>query len=220
MAAVDGQPTDTFEPLRSTLPFSPGNRYDLVVEVPEEAGASGRVVGLIGPGLPLVEIVANAETRRTGLPPIQALTPNAALPPAIRLQDALRRDVVIAGGARPGADGRSAYDGDPKRIWTVNGVGGSARTPPLFTARRGQPVVLAVNNQTPFVQPIHLHGHVFRLLHPYDDGWEPYWLDTIQIPANRTLRIAFNADNPGRWAVSAAVLERFDTGLWTWFEVT
>ena len=28
------------------------------------------------------------------------------------------------------------------------------------------------------------------------------------------------ADNPGRWLISSTVLERFDLGLWTWFEVT
>lgn len=219
VAAVDGQPTDTFEPLRATLPFSPGTRYDLVLEAPEEAGGTGRVIALVGGGVALVEVVAGAEARRGGLPPIRPLSPNAALPPAIKLQDALRRDVVVAGGARPGADGKLAYDGDPTRIWTMNGAAGSAANPPLFRAKRDQPVVLALNNQTPFVQPLHVHGHVFRLLHPFDDGWEPYWLDTVQVPANRTLRIAFNADNPGRWALSATVLERFDAGLWTWFEV-
>jgi FtsP/CotA-like multicopper oxidase with cupredoxin domain len=53
-----------------------------------------------------------------------------------------------------------------------------------------------------------------------DDGWEPYWLDTLQVPEGRTVRFAFLADNPGKWLFSSAVLERFDTGLWTWFEVT
>ena len=60
-------------------------------------------------------------------------------------------------------------------------------------AKRGQPIVLALKNETPVVQPFHLHGHVFRLLHPFDDGWEPYFLDTVQVPENRTVRIAFNA---------------------------
>jgi FtsP/CotA-like multicopper oxidase with cupredoxin domain len=69
------------------------------------------------------------------------------------------------------------------------------------------------------VQSLHLHGHAFRLLHPFDDGWEPYFLDTVQIPENRTIRIAFVANNPGRWLIASTVLERFDGGLWTWFEV-
>ena len=62
------------------------------------------------------------------------------------------------------------------------------------------------------MQPIHLHGHVFRLLHAADDGWEPYWLDTLQVADAKTAHIAFLADNPGRWALSSTVLERFGHG--------
>ena len=44
VAAVDGQPTDTFEPLRATLPFAPGTRYDLVFDLPRRSrrGRHGR----------------------------------------------------------------------------------------------------------------------------------------------------------------------------------
>jgi FtsP/CotA-like multicopper oxidase with cupredoxin domain len=220
VAAVDGQPTDVFEPLRSTLPFGPGTRYDLIVELPGEPGAEGRIMGLIGPGLPLVTVRSTGDPLRRDLPPIGPLPKNERLPAAIRLQNATRPNLVIGGGARPGPDGSARYEGDPRRIWTVNGAPGSASSAPLFRVRRGTPVVIAINNQTAFVQPMHLHGHHFRLLHPFDDGWEPFWLDTLPVPAGRTVRIAFDADNPGRWAISSTVLERFDTGLWTWFEVT
>jgi FtsP/CotA-like multicopper oxidase with cupredoxin domain len=219
---VDGQPTESFEPLRSTLPFSPGSRYDLLFDMPE-AGAKGTVTALIGPGVPLLTLTTTGEpaaSKRPALPPITGLSLNPLLPPAIRLQDAVRRDVVVAGGARKGAGGEPVYDGDPRRIWTVNGAAGDAGGKPLVTVKRGQPVVLAIRNATPTVQPLHLHGHVFRLLHPFDDGWEPYFLDTMQVPENRTVRIAFVADNPGKWLLASTVLERFDTGLWTWFEVT
>jgi FtsP/CotA-like multicopper oxidase with cupredoxin domain len=40
VVAVDGQPTDTFEPVRSQLPFAPGTRYDLIVDMPEDVGAT------------------------------------------------------------------------------------------------------------------------------------------------------------------------------------
>ena len=219
---VDGQPTESFEPLRSTLPFSPGSRYDLLFDGPAEAGAKGAVTALIGPGVPLLTVTAAGEpasAKRPALPPVAGLALNPLLPPAIRLQDAVRRDVVIAGGARRGPGGEPVYDGDPKKIWTVNRAAGDPGAKPLVTVKRGQPVVLAINNTTPAVQPIHLHGHVFRLLHPFDDGWEPYFLDTLQVPENRTVRIAFVADNPGKWLLASTVLERYDTGLWTWFEV-
>jgi len=160
------------------------------------------------------------EAGRSAPPPMAALPENKQLPREIRLQRAARRDVVIQGGAKAGPDGKPAYSGDPKRIWTINGAPGSAGAPPLFTVKRGSPVVLSLKNQTPVVQAVHVHGHAVRLLHIADDGWDPYWLDTVQIPENRTLLIAFVADNPGKWALGSSVLERFDTGLWTWFEVT
>ena len=144
-----------------------------------DARASGAVTALIGPGVPLVAITAaGAPPKRPALPPIAGLPENKLLPPAIRLQSAARRDVVIAGGARRGAGGEPVYDGDPRKIWTVNGAAGEAGAKPLLSVRRGTPVVLAINNTTPTIQPLHLHGHVFRLLHAFDDGWEPYFLDT------------------------------------------
>jgi FtsP/CotA-like multicopper oxidase with cupredoxin domain len=221
VAAVDGQPVDAFEPLRSTLPFAPGNRYDLVLDLPREAGAAGRITALIGAGAPLVSLVTDGDGARR--PPggaIAGLPPNKLLPPQIRLQNATRKEIVIAGGARAVPGGQPVYTGDPQKIWTINGAAGSAGAAPLVRVKRGTPVVLTIRNQTPVPQPLHVHGHSFRLLHVADDGWEPYWLDTLQVPEGRSLPIAFLADNPGKWAISSTVLERFDTGLWTWFEVT
>jgi FtsP/CotA-like multicopper oxidase with cupredoxin domain len=222
VAAVDGQPTDTFEPLRSTLPFAPGNRYDLILDLPKEAGNVGRITALLGAGAPLVTLITEGEVSQARRPAGGAvgLPPNKQLPAQIRLQNATRKDVVIAGGAFDGRGGRPVYAGDPQRIWTINGAAGSAGAPPLLKVKRGTPVVLTIRNQTPVPQPLHVHGHSFRLLHVADDGWEPYWLDTLQIPEGRSLPIAFVAGNPGKWAVSSTILERFDTGLWTWFEVT
>jgi FtsP/CotA-like multicopper oxidase with cupredoxin domain len=206
--AVDGQPTDTFEPLKASLPFAPGTRYDLLIDLPPEAGSRGAVTAMIGDGMPLVEIVTAGE-KRPAPPAIAPLAPNKKLPDAIRLQNASRKDVLIKGDPQGG-----------NVPWTINGAAGDPSRAPLLKVKRGAPVVLALANQTSLVQPMHLHGHVFRLLHPLDDGWEPYFLDTVQVPENRTLRIAFVADNPGKWLLASTVMERFDAGLWTWIEVT
>lgn len=219
--AVDGQPTDTFEPLRASLPFAPGSRYDLLIDVPNDPTAIGTVVAQVGAGLPLALLSATTRTvTRPPLPPIGPMAANALLPPAIRLQDSLRAELTIDGGARA-VDGRLDVSGlDMERPWTVNGGVGDPKGKPLFSVPRGRPVTLAITNKTAWVQVLHVHGQAFRLLHPLDDGWEPYWLDTVQIPEGRTLRIAFRPDQPGRWLISSGVLERFDLGLWTWFEVT
>lgn len=222
VAAVDGQPTDTFEPLRATLPFPPGTRYDILLDVPGSAEPAGAVVALIGQGMPLARIIAKGEPV-AARPPVAPIGENKLLPPEIKLQNAFRRDVAVAGGAvfdKAKPEAAPTFSGDPTRIWTLNGAAGRPENPPLFTVKRNTAVVLALSNTTAFPQSLHLHGHVFRLLHPLDDGWEPYWLDTFQLLEGRTARIAFLADNPGRWLISATALERFDTGLWGWFEVT
>ncbi len=222
VVAVDGQPTDTFEPLRATLPFGPGTRYDLLVDLPTSA-VNGAITALIGEGLPLATITTKGEPGSATRPPIGPVGVNRLLPPEVKLQNAVRREITITGGAKldkSKPEIEPAYSGDPTKIWAMNGISGGAGLAPSFTVKRGQVVVLALKNETAFMQGLHLHGHAFRLLHNLDDGWEPYWLDTFQLPEGRTARIAFLADNPGRWLISSAVLERFDTGLWTSFEVT
>ena len=158
--------------------------------------------------MPLLTLAAIGERPAPALPPIAPLPPNRPCRRRSSCRTRVRKDLVI----RAADTGR----GQP---WTINGRPGSAATP----ARRGEarPAGRArPQERDPLPQPFHLHGHVFRLLHPFDDGWEPYFLDTVQVPENRTLRIAFNADNPGKWLIASTVLERFDAGLWTWFEVT
>ncbi|MEE1657781.1 multicopper oxidase family protein [Microvirga sp. CF3062] len=206
--AIDGQPTSTFEPLRASLPFAPGTRYDLLVDLAPEAGTTGAVMALIGDGLPLLEI-ATAGEMRPALPAVAPLPANTKLPDTIKLQNATRKDVMIKGDPKT-----------PNAPWTINGAAGQPKGTPLVKVKRGSPVVLTLMNQTAFMQPLHLHGHSVRLLHALDDGWEPYWLDTIQVPENKTTRIAFVADNPGKWLLASTVAERFDAGLWTWIEVT
>jgi FtsP/CotA-like multicopper oxidase with cupredoxin domain len=223
VAAVDGQPTDTFEPVRAQLPFAPGTRYDVIFDMPETVGASASVTALIGPGVPLVRFVVEAAAgpAKPTRPPIAAMPPNPALPAAVRLQDARRAELTIEGGAKITPENKLELAGlDLTKPWTVNGSQGDAKGKPLLSVRRGTPLVIGITNKTAFLQPLHVHGHAFRLLHPLDDGWEPYFLDTVQIPEGKRLHIAFIADNPGRWLISSTVLERFDRGLWSWFEVT
>ena len=57
VVSVDGQPTDTFEPLRSILPFAPGSRYEVIADLPLDTGVTMSVTALIGNGLALAQIV-------------------------------------------------------------------------------------------------------------------------------------------------------------------
>lgn len=207
--AVDGQPTEAFEPLRSSLPFSPGNRYDIVFDMPAE-GVGGALVAMIGDGRQLLSFRSRGNLH-SPLPEIVPPKPNSKLPRQIRLQDASRYELTVAALAD---SGKAAPKG-----WTINGLQGATGNGAAFSVKQGTPVVLAIRNDTPVPQPFHIHGHCFRLLHPFDDGWDPFWMDTLQIPAQTAIRIAFIAGSPGKWLLASTVCERFDTGLWTWFEI-
>ena len=78
---------------------------------------------------------------------------------------------------------------------------------------RGAPAVFALANKTAVVQAMRLGGHVARLLHAMDDGWEPYWRDTFLIQPGRTAHIAFVADNPGKWPIESAIPEHRAAGV-------
>ena len=76
-------------------------------------------------------------------------------------------------------------------------------------------VALALRNAGGTAQIVHLHGHSFRHLDRLDDGWKPYWLDTFVI-GSAPERIAFVADNPGKWLIHSRALDRPDDVVEIW----
>jgi FtsP/CotA-like multicopper oxidase with cupredoxin domain len=88
---------------------------------------------------------------------------------------------------------------------------------PLFSVKRGRTVVLALANRSAAPCVAHIHGHHARLLDNLDDGWKPFWLDTVLCVPQQTTRVAFVADNPGQWLFSSRALGGNEA--LTWFEV-
>jgi FtsP/CotA-like multicopper oxidase with cupredoxin domain len=134
------------------------------------------------------------------------LAANPRLPAEIALESARRCDFAISGGgpAPFAINGATFIDWAPK---------------PAYVIPRGQPAVFALANKTAVVQAMRLWGHVARLLHSMDDGWEPYWRDTILIQPGRSAHVAFVADNPGKWPLESAIPEHRAAGVGTWFQV-
>lgn len=233
--AIDGQPCDPFAPVRQMVPIGPGARFELLLDLPGAEGEAKLVLRGAAPpdAAPVPDVVA-AAIRIQGAPrPIRpdfsGLGLNAALPPEVRLQNASRADLVIDGGravdpalAQALAMGwRTATADAPGKPWRLTGPSGAMKASrPLLSVKRGTPISLGFVNNTAFPQTTHVHGHVMRLLHPLDDGWEPYWRDAVITPAGKTSRVAFVADNPGRWMIVNADPDRAAAGLATWFEVT
>ena len=174
--AVDSQPCELFQPLRNQFPLAPLARFELMFDMPATAGAKvafalADLDGAKAQALLSFEVQGEAKPPRGPIAPLPA---NPALPQEIALERALRVDVPLTGQA-------------------------SLKSP--FKAKRGQPVVLAFHNSTDTTQSARLAGHVGRLLHGLDDGWDPYWRDIVLVAPGKTALLAFVADNKGVWPV-------------------
>jgi FtsP/CotA-like multicopper oxidase with cupredoxin domain len=90
---------------------------------------------------------------------------------------------------------------------------------PAFRAKAGRTVVLALTNRANSPIVFHLHGHHFRLLDRLDDGWKPFWLDTLAIDTGQTQRIAFSAEYAGRWLMEVFATDWAAPRLLRWYSV-
>ena len=129
---------------------------------------------------------------RSGEPPVRAEPlpaapplPSNGLPAKLDLKSALRVDLALGG---------------PPGDW-VPPAAFAATAAPAFRAKAGRVVVLALTNRAAIATVFHLHGHHFRWLDRLDDGWKPFWLDTLAIEPGQTQRIAFLAEYAGRWLI-------------------
>lgn len=221
--SIDSTPCQPFDPLRRTVTLSPSTRIELAIDLPPEPGREASVEAKLGDGLPILLIRTRGEPipRRGNIAPL----PDPGLPPAIKLQNAARADIRITGGtgtipAEAAPEALASRFPDPAKVFAINGETAGFAGKPVLKVKRGREIVIAAFNDTAWPQVLAVHGHAFRLLHPFDDGWEPYFLDTLYLAPKSVARIAFIADNPGRWAIRSAVAEHFLGGVRTWFEVT
>ncbi|MGL9617286.1 multicopper oxidase domain-containing protein [Bradyrhizobium sp. U531] len=197
--AMDGQPAEPFQARNGALVLAPGARADALVD----AAASGRFLLHDGKEARQVgSLTISGRLERRPLSPPQPL-PQNGLPETLDLKGALRFDVALgapdAGWARPAS-------------FSVNSA-------PAFRAKPGRTVVLALKNPGSIATVFHLHGHPFRLLDRLDDGWKPYWLDTLAVEPGQTQRIAFAATAPGRWLIESVATDWAAPRLVRWYGV-
>lgn len=201
IVAIDSQPVEApFVPIGNRLVLPPCGRADLCIDGTlgeEEKG--GIAVSEEGKIVELVQFrsASGKPLRDQRLPPPEPL-PSNGLPARLDLPAAKLFAVSLE--SEPGGK--------------TSGFG-----PPLFSVKQGTLVVLTLRNDNDSTSGFHLHGHTARLLHPNDDGWEPYWIDTASVGPNETIRIAFLADNPGKWALECYPGTFGAVGKAAWFEV-
>jgi len=204
--ALDGQPAEPFQARNGALVLAPGGRADAFVDATAQAGTTSSILLHDGKeARPIGKLVIAKEPpiRPAPLPPAPPL-PSNGLPAQLDLKNALRFELPL---------------GTPATDW-VKPVNFAAAAAPAFSARVGRTVVLALTNRASLATVFHLHGHHFRLLDRLDDGWKPFWLDTLAIEPGQTQRIAFLAEYPGRFLMESVATDWAAPRLVRWYSVT
>ena len=205
VVSLDGQPLSA--PSLKPIVLGPGMRADLILDCSVKPGSTHRVIDTFyrqrAYELLKLEYSKEAPLRET-FPPVPRLPPNPiSLPHMVKAE---KHRIVFGGGMMGAMPSQREHRG---LFWTVNGrpVAEHSHHEVLLNLKRGRSYVLQLENRTSWHHPIHLHGHVFRIL---SNG---QWADSVLLDPDSRAEIAFVADNPGDWMLHCHVLEHQATGM-------
>lgn len=211
LIAVDGHPV---EPVAADhFPIAISQRLDIRLRLPSGQGAypilarregaeeqTGIVLATKGAQIHRVPERGVANVPPLGLileRQVRAATPLAPRP-------AGRSIVLDLTGSMAGYD------------WTLNGARYGEHRP--LTVRTGERVEVTLRNKTEMSHPMHLHGHFFQIVAIDGERFAGARRDTVLVPRNSSVTLAFDADNPGRWAFHCHHLYHLAVGMMTSME--
>jgi len=209
LTAVDGFPVAPVVARR--FPIAVAQRLDIRLAIPRAPAAYP------------VRAVLEGESRQTGIilqaggAPIARIPDNASTAsPALTLD--LERRLRAAEPLKPRKADRTHtlnLTGEMAGyVWSINNVAWTKDVPPLPLAK-GERVELVFVNQTPMQHPMHLHGHEFQVVEIDGKRFAGAVRDTVLVPPRRRVVVAFDANNPGLWAIHCHLLYHLDAGMFT-----
>ncbi|MCF3628578.1 MAG: multicopper oxidase family protein [Gammaproteobacteria bacterium] len=221
--AYDGQPVDPHQ-VAGRLDIGPAMRIDLILDLTGNPGDAFAVRDTFYQRLQyrLLDVVYGPKRLREKPMREVAILPANTLPEP-DLASAERHQIAFGGGMMGGMSmakmgGREVGMMEMMRngkAWTVNGIAATGHImDPILTLARNRSYILALDNQTAWHHPIHLHGHSFRVI---SRNGQPTrhkeWQDTVLMAPREQVEIAFVADNPGGWMFHCHILEHQAGGM-------
>jgi FtsP/CotA-like multicopper oxidase with cupredoxin domain len=209
LIAVDGFEVTPITGRR--FPIAVAQRLDIRMAIPG------------GPGAHPVLAVLEGENKQTGIVlragnAAIARIPDSAAAASSALTLDLERRLRATAPLKPRkADRRHTLDLTGSMagyIWSLNNVVWTPDTPPLPVAQ-GERVEILFVNQTPMSHPMHLHGHEFQVVEINEQKLSGAVRDTVLVPPGHKVLIAFDANNPGTWALHCHLLYHLATGMFT-----
>jgi len=207
LLTVDGNPVQP-QKVRQ-FPLATAQRVDIAVRPPADGGAlpvlaraEGRVLRagfVLRPrGAPVMRIADKAETATPALSLAVEKSLRAAVPlPNRKVDRSVPVDLIGS---------MSGYS------WGMQ-VHGMQGVP--VTVAAGERVELAMRNTTMMAHPMHLHGHNFQVTEIDGEKIAGAVRDTVLVPPMTTVKVVFDADNPGLWPYHCHNLYHMAAGMFT-----
>jgi len=235
--ALDGQPITPRPIDKEPVFIAPGNRADVVLDIP--MGATADQVFEVIDATYRNRRFAVASFRAQGKPvrgKVLAMPEKMADNPLAKpnLDGAELKNIIFEGGAMGRMQGAKLDGADMGMrdlvnegvVWATNGQAWSsleqiAKQAKLLKLDHGKTYVFRLQNRTAFHHPIHMHGHTFQVI--AENGKkldDPEWRDTVLVFPNEHVDIAFVADNPGDWMFHCHILEHMAGGMMAVVRVT
>jgi FtsP/CotA-like multicopper oxidase with cupredoxin domain len=208
LTAVDGK---DIEPASGNY-FQLGiaQRIDLLVRVPDQGGAFPIVaqgegtkqqcgVVLATENAKIPKIPLEAEFAVAGLDNTQELKLKAKNPFPEKPVD--RSLPCILGGNMA------------KYYWTINNAVYPNRN--SLDVKENERVEIVFQNDTGMTHPMHLHGHDVQVTEIDGNKVQGALRDTVIVPPKSTIKVIFDANNPGVWAFHCHILYHAAVGMFT-----
>jgi FtsP/CotA-like multicopper oxidase with cupredoxin domain len=207
LLAVDGNPVAALQARQ--FPLAIAQRVDILLRVPADGGAVPVLAGGEGrtlqtgvilrpPGAAVTKISSDAMEAGPAVELDQEMQLRASQPLPTRPVD--RSVPVDLTGTMAGY------------VWgmQVHGMGGAP-----VTIKRGERVELVMRNTTMMAHPMHLHGHNFQVSEINGQKIAGAVRDTVLVTPMATVKVVFDADNPGLWAYHCHNLYHMEAGMFT-----
>jgi FtsP/CotA-like multicopper oxidase with cupredoxin domain len=208
LTAVDGK---DIEPVSGDyFQLGVAQRIDLLVKIPDQGGAfpivaqgegtqqqCGVVLATEGEKIPKIPL--QAEFAAAGLDNAQELRLKAKNPMPEKPVD--RSLPCILGGNMA------------KYYWTINGAAYPNRN--SLDVKENERVEIVLRNDTGMTHPMHLHGHDVQVTEIDGTKVQGALRDTVMVPPKSTIKVIFDANNPGVWAFHCHILYHLAVGMFT-----
>lgn len=210
LIAVDGMPIEPLVGQRFELAIA--QRLDIVLELPREEGAWPVFAVREGDRVRTGFVLA---TREGVVSKIGREVNEAAASVGLHLEKRLRALQPLPG--QPADREHTVMITEaPGYVWLLNGAAYGDHAP--LVVREGERVEITFVGQTTMAHPMHLHGHHFQVVAINGERFAGAMRDTVLVPAQGSVTIAFDAGNPGTWALHCHHLYHMAAGMMTTVE--